>query len=1052
MERIPLAPRDAEDTRTGTGTDSQPTITLSSPKVRAGGEPSIAESGTDTALYYLEAALSGAGESMVAIPDFLLNRAIDLGVMTGAIDPEVDRDLLSRTFYSRQYEKQAKTGLPEATGMGSYGTGEYVGFQEAGPRLAQAAGAGAAAALPIVGVGARANQVISAGRTLTPTQIALQSAETGRRTGEGAIKGAGRDVVTGLAQQFAKSPAGMLRGEAVLGAGAGAVTEGADIVVPGSGAYVAAAPAVAAAGLPLVFKSLVGLSPTAKLVTWASQQPEVQGVAANLRYRAQDALGSVTGANNRALSATQKKIMAEASRPDALEQAQKAADIQRRIKEVTDMELQLTPAEVTMSPQLGVEQARIEGRMTGDVLAQNITRKKENLETLLKFRDGVFDEGDAAPSAIIDAATGRIEAVQTKTGKQLEELNTTLGGMADPNTGAVPLMKPGTAVETGMSIRQQLMNRRRSAELTADKMAQKMRINSANPIGDAATIQSQVRNDLMVAEEDISNTLMHPLVRRFLDFDFAAKGKQGKISFQDWKTLRQSVGEAKFSATPTEQRQLTILQENLDNLMFKGAKTADSYREFGQWYKNNVILPFEDAAVIKVMKLGPGSRPKDDVYNFVMPNEHVSKTFLKDSNTATTYMKLFGGDAEKMGAIRDTIFDEVGQTAVRNGRIDPTRLQNYLNKNREVLNKLLVPDPTTKEFRSAYDILSDTGTATQGLLAREATLRSREAVINKYTLNKVLSKVSGVGADMQLEQVIDLGIKDPKIMYQLARASRGADDPNVEKAFKRAVVNRILTPKDIDTPDSFANFLGKNETNLRTALGDKHFDDLLVLNEGMRRVLATGSRPGAGVTKDDMISRFTGFTGVTPEGWSARMIAIAEGRVSPRTTFVWLASQALRANQSAAMDRAFEKAMFDKDFANQLTEVTDGVAEISVPQAKRIAEKFFYYGIQDPSAEPTRNVIELPAGGRPLAPAEPLPEPVMPAPEPPPVAPGQQGALQPPALPASMPRTNMAAAMPPPPPPGQNPQGLAGTRYAALFPGDTLGAMAASGGIASLQG
>jgi hypothetical protein len=81
------------------------------------------------------------------------------------------------------------------------------------------------------------------------------------------------------------------------------------------------------------------------------------------------------------------------------------------------------------------------------------------------------------------------------------------------------------------------------------------------------------------------------------------------------------------------------------------------------------------------------------------------------------------------------------------------------------------------------------------------------------------------------------------------------------------------------------------------------------------------------------------------------------------------------------------------------------------------------------------------------------PEQLM-APPPVPNAPlRQEGSLQPKTPSATMPRNNMAQAMPPQPQqaPTQN-QGIAGTRYAALFPGDTLGALAASGGIASLQG
>lgn len=1067
--RIPqfsIAPRDAEDTRTNESilADKPQTMEVSAPKQRAGGEPSMAPDLTGKALYYLEAVLSGAGESMVFVPDYLLNRAIDLGVMTGAIPKETDRDLLSRTFYSRQYEKQDKSALGT-----DYGSGEYVGFQEAGPRIAQAAGSAAGSALPVVGTAAAANQAITAGKAMSPLQVAIASRTAGTAAGEGTLKGTGREIATGLASQYAKSPQGMLASEAALGAGAGAVTEAADIAVPGSGQYVAMTPALLAAGIPLAAKSVLYFSPTARLVNWASQQPEVAGAIATAKYRAGDALGSLSpGREGRALNKVQKKIMEEASRPDALIEAQKAAEIQRRIKEVTDMELQLSPAEVTMSPSLGTEQARIESRMTGQTLADNIARKKDNLQTLLKFRERVFDEGEAAPSAILDTATGRIEAVQTKTGKQLSDVNNNLTTMADPESGALPMFKPGAAQQTGLSIRQQLLNMRKSAEVSADRMAAKMRINSSNPLGDAGVVQKQLREEIKLAEGDISDELLHPLVKKFLNFDFAGKGRNGKITFQDWKTFRSRVGEAKADALPVDQRQLTMLQEQLDSIVFKNANygpsmAADRYREFAQYYKNNVILPFEDAVVQRVMRTGPGTRPKDDIYTYVMPEEQIAGSFLENSNTAKSYMKLFGSDPQRMQAIKDTILDQVGTSAVRNGRIDPNKMKTYLDKNREVLDTIRMQD-SDGTYKSMYDMLSDTRNATQNLLAREKMLRAREAKISKYTLNKVLSKVDGVTANLALEQVIDMGIKDPKVMYQLARAARGANDPNIEKAFKRAVVDRVLTPSVMDSPDTFSKFLGKNESVLRTALGNQHFDDLTVLNESMRRILATGFVKGSGITRNDLVESIKGFTGVSPEGMSARMINIAEGRVSPRTTFVWLASQALRANQSAAIDRAFEASIFDKEMASGLTEATSGIAEVSVPQAKRLAEKFMYYGIQDPSVEQPieRVTIDIPGGGLPIAPPQksaPEPQPAPPS-EPTPVpqiAPGQQGSLQRPPAPASMNTAiqNMARAMPPQPPQGPAPaqqQGIAGSRYAALFPGDTLGAMAASGGIGSLRG
>jgi hypothetical protein len=1046
VNSIPLAPKNAEDIRSG----EAKSVTLEAPKVRVGGEPSMAKTGTESALYYLEAALSGAGEGSVWAFDALINRAIDLGVMTGAIDPNIDRDLLSRTFYSRNYEKQAKTGLPEATGLGNYGEGEYVGFQEPAARITQAAGSAASAAVPVLGVAARSKQVLEAGRTLTPTQLALTSRETALNAGEGTLKNAGRELATGLAQQFAKNPKGMFATEAAIGAGAGAITEAAEVAMPGSGAYVAVAPAavpLAIQGIGKAIKTVFNMSPSGRALTWASQQPETQQLAAEARYRVKDALGSMLpGREGKAISKTQAKILEEATRPDAMAEAEKAAEIQRRIKEITDMELRLSPAEVTMSPSLGYEQARIESRMQGKVLADNIQRKKENLEKLLKFRNKIFDEGESTPSMIIDNATGRIQAIQTKTGKQLTDVNNTLTGMADVQTGVLPQFEPGAAVEKGMSIRQQLKRMRDSAEETANRMARKLKIDTANPIGDATVIQQQVRDDLKLANEDISFEFMHPVVKKFLNFEFNAKGNAGKMSFQDWKNFRSMVGQARFEANDVDSRHLAILQQNLDDLMFKGRRTADNFREFGQWYMHNVVLPFEDAAVIKVTKLGPGSRPGKDIYNYVTPPEAVAKSFLKDSSTATTYMKLFGGDAEKMGVIRDTVMDEVARYAVKDGRIDPTKLQNYVTKNREVLDKLFVPGKEGEEFKNLYTQLTDTKQATEKLLNRERVLRSRENVVSKYRLNQIFTKNAGMPDNLTLDQTMDMAFKDPKVMYQLSRSVR--DDPLARKAFNRAVVDRIITPEDSATADAFGKFLGKNENLLRSAMGDEHFDDLTVLNEAYRRVLATGLSNGRGVEKDDFVKSISGYTGVTPEGWSARVIANVEGRASPRTTFVWMAGQAIRANQSAALDRAFEQSIFDPDFAKKLTERTTGVGEITMPQARRLAEKFLYYGIQDPSVpQPTESfTIDVPGGGLPMAP------PAEPEPPPPPVpTPGQQGALQPRPAPATMPMQNMASAMPPPSAPPAD-KGIAGTRFAAMFPGDTLGAMAASGGIASLRG
>lgn len=1016
------------------------TITLETPKVRSGGQ------GYSTIGDLAEGMAIGLGLPATYVSDAVLNRFIDAAVASGMLPPETDRDLATRFFYSRQYEQ----AVPILGGSKTFGKGDYVGFTNAPGRIGEQTGLGTTLSLPMIATAGQAGPLLLGAEASQlargPVALTQASQTAGRMAGEGTTQSVLRGLLTEQGAASAAAPARYGATELGIGALAGGVTQGAEEIMPGSGNYVALSPlALIAGGKGLGFfgQKYFEYSPAGQAIKWASEEPAVGGYLAE----AKDRLTGFGGRREkRAESKVAERIRVEANRPQALEERKRAGEVNRRISEVVGEELELTPAEVTMAPALGPDQARIEGRMTGETLARNNERKLNNLNRLMLFREKLFGGGQAAPSAILDEVSGRIDAVKTKTGASVKAGENSISNIADPVTGELPAMRPDEFRASNKSIRQQLVAMRDAAEQQADRIATKLKINAADPLGDAATSQTRLREALGVSETDVSYRGLPEPVRRFLEFNFQGKGKNGKISFQDWKQFRREVGGAIAAAKGEEKRSLAILQKELDGLAFGKAKTADNYRKFAQWYDANVILPFEDTVIRKVTRFGPGTRAGQDKYEYVLPAESVAKEFLKDSKTAEVFMRTFGDDPDYLDTMRNVVFDEARRASVRDGRIDPQRLAQFVEKNRQAFSVLKLQDPATGEPVAMDQFLSNISDTAGALLARQQSLQARQAVVNRYQLTKALSKVDGVGDNLELEQVIDEAIKNPKLMKQLNNSvSRGEDAENLSISLKREIANRIFTPKVTDNPETFGRFLAQNEKMLRNAFGDQHYEDLAVLNEGMRRTLATGGvSGGAGLTRNTLVDMFENATGVTSQGWSARMINMFEGRVSPRTTFVWLASQAAKARSLRSQDQAFERAMFDKDFAKTLTEATPDIGTITVPQSKKLAEKFFAYGIADPSdPEMVSTTVEFgptePAPTRvPVPPVQTTPEPApapAPAPEPAPapfqmpVVPYKKGSAEP-------------------------PQGGVGSmpQYGTLFPNDSLGQAIAQRGIMSLQG
>jgi len=381
-------------------------------------------------------------------------------------------------------------------------------------------------------------------------------------------------------------------------------------------------------------------------------------------------------------------------------------------------------------------------------------------------------------------------------------------------------------------------------------------------------------------------------------------------------------------------------------------------------------------------------------------------------------------------AIRNTIFDVArhsGGVINRNGTINPNSLERFRMKHREQLNALTVPDPETNQMVPMMNLLENTQNLVADMLARQVIQRQRIMEIEGAQLYRSIQ--NRVGKQGNPNAVIDDALNNKLAMKDLAASV--SDNPLQQIAFRRMLFHRLLENSfssktgAISNPQQFRGLLADKEEILVEGLGREHYENLVLLSDAYERVLATGISEGKGLDRNTLVDKFGQITGVTPQGYSARMINMLEGRVSPRTTFVWLASQAARAGQMRSLDAAFEEAMFNPNFAKMLMEQTPDVAVLAPAAARRVRPMLWAAGILDPSQERSMREVTIPLDPAPQLPVDgaqaslPVPVPVQTAPTRPET--GSQGGIA-----AVAPNISQAANSELP--------------YEVLFPNDPLGA------------
>tara|TARA_R110000822_G_scaffold65575_3_gene160456 strand:+ start:8452 stop:11778 length:3327 start_codon:yes stop_codon:yes gene_type:complete len=923
---------------------------------------------------------TGAGQFMrsfnkmvYALPDTALN-ALNVGLDAAGFPDVYDKDLLQRIGASGDYER-AKTIVPYLLSIGS---GKYVGATKDDSYLNQLADTSGFAASFVV-----------------PSTIAQKMAAGISKVPEVGVK-LGKysnipwsNVRDAFLNPFRSAPATVVGAETALSGLSGVgqqVEEDAFGTNTGIGAI----------GVPLTlggaFTVTKNLSPMNNAFRWIKNigLPE---------YRMSKSIATAedTVPISKLTEGARGKAVEGVLRED-LRSSQRSAVVRKNIAEATEMEKTLnkfteanepviiTPAERTLDPKLLNTQKSAEMELGSGGTARpafveaNMNRKEAALIANRKFLSSIlnpenqknvaFTENDA-PLFIYDPLKKQYTSTVALLNNEGRDVTTAWDKMMHDANGVIPLFNSKAAKNAGINIRSDYLKKYEVAKASAESLAKKLKINDSTMLATAEqtlAAQSNVRQELNIDALDISLDKVHPFVKTFIDKKF---GTNNRINFQDWRSFRNQVtsgiGQAAANRNGTQVRELTVLAKELDGMAEQFGRTnsaiGKNFNKFNTWYGENIIVPFERSGLIKIASKGPGSIKENPIYR--IPDENVAEAFLKDTNTAKQFMKLFGDDQAYVDNMESVLLDRLRGAAYSENiaGFKPEKYNTWLNDNDALLDTLGL----STKFKDTKTLLDD-------IVLRNRELTARREVVESNLLNKAILK-NTAGSETP-EQFIDDALRTPKLMLELKKKIldpkgefvKNLGLKNAEKAFLAAVTRKALStnPSALDNPRNFLDLLDVETSDiarsLQNAFTPQHIKNLTTIADATDRFNRTGINPEMlkrlSGTAAGFAEKFNQLTGVSIPSASSQIRAAKESRISGQFVAINLLVRSFAKQGSVRADEMFRAMMFDPEIAQLLA--TNQPAEVGVggilPKYNRLINNFLFrtgvdYQGEDPTTE-----------------------------------------------------------------------------------------------------
>ena len=564
-------------------------------------------------------------------------------------------------------------------------------------------------------------------------------------------------------------------------------------------------------------------------------------------------------------------------------------------------EIPFTPAEATGDPSLLKTQTKLETETRADpeFIRKNVERKYDVLGAIENFkRDMIFggkvDEIPDAPLFIIDRVKGRYDSTIKRIDDTADDVADQLDILSSPTQGVIPKITNRKAA--GENIRGVVQTYYDDLVKSTNDYAIKLGIKDNTNMGSIAQAKQNIRDSILTkgGDEALSFEGLHPMIKRFMNYS------KDEIDFQDWKNFSQQTSQMLKKEVARKSgeniRVLKILKEELDSVLDQGqfgADIADSMKMFNAYYKKNLGAIGENSAIKKVIAGISGGT--DQPIRYTMQG-------------------------------RSAMLDKMRDASMKKGLIDPDRLNKFINTNRDILQEI----PGTKGG-NLYDefTLGKEGTANvvSALNRRLNILSTRK---KKIETNQLYRKISKVYADDNPTKLIDDALKNKGLMKDLRTKLKIKEGSDEEVTFNALVGSRIFTKQQpLTSPAAFKNYLDapENAEIIKEAMGQKHYDNLKTIADSYETILrgAPIETLAGDITPTGTMEAIALSTGTSIPSIQARIIAVAEGRISKFTAGAYLASRLLSKNQSNRADAIFKEAMFDPKLSKMLA--VEGTAE-----------------------------------------------------------------------------------------------------------------------------
>lgn len=551
-------------------------------------------------------------------------------------------------------------------------------------------------------------------------------------------------------------------------------------------------------------------------------------------------------------------------------------------------------AEATQSQGLLATQRNIEAAASGQELEALSARRQGNVDSVTRFAAERAPDIPASPAYVVDVANNRVTDIRA-------DLDAQSAANLGQRQGLAEFLPRADRASLGATIRDRLTTIRRETSSRMTQLANDLGINDAD-----VTVQFGAARDQILA--DFSPGSVFEDARNFPEvLDVIRALPEGiTVTFGDLKALRERLTDdlldAQASASPSRKRirVLAALQERVDNVINDLTQVADPalaqrYQQFRQAYFNEYIEPFERGAAFTV-------RQRDGRGFYRTPDENVAAAFFSPRNIsdARQFKTAFGDDPDAQAALASAAMDSLRDSTVRDGVIDPRRLEGWLRAHESVLAK----------FPEIQASVSDVRSASQSLSVRQAQLDLRTKQVNDSLLGRRLQAVSR--GTQTPEQVIAGAISDPRQMRSLVASLRG-DDAAME-SLRRHVWD---TAADL-SPTRLKAFLENNAESLSRVFDLRHLSDLNNIQRARSLIESVPAPQGQGFRPDPTgaIARQIG-SGV-PQIQS-RIFAAESGRTSARFVLGDMFARFIRGRSQIQSEALLREALYNPEVARDLS-------------------------------------------------------------------------------------------------------------------------------------